>query len=336
MVMQVAPQSRKKIFAWFAVALIVAGAASIRFFYINRTSARKIVLTGAVLRNDADLNKQTPIANVMVSSLEEHTLSDASGRFTLTVYPELLANSAISLRFEHAGYKPLEIPAGAKGTLYIARMQPLANDSLIEVDHDANQTAIKIANLRVRYSVNDVKTINVGTVAKEFEVVNAGNVPCQSRPPCSPDGRWKASTGNVTLDTQKDNEFRNVRASCIAGPCPFTRLQPANLPGPVRTVQITALDWSDTASFLVEAEVTRTMATESIRQSFPFLTGKTMTFVLPVGAEGPSVVADLKGEEIVFPLGPKAILSWATCNVETAPGPRTYRCELKPGYEFQQ
>jgi hypothetical protein len=101
-------------------------------------------------------------------------------------------------------------------------------------------------------------------------------------------------------------------------------------------LQINALDWSDTASFLVEAEVTRTMATESIRQSFPFLTGKTMTFVLPAGAEGPSVVADLNGEEIVFPVGPKAILSWATCNVETGPGPRTYRCELKPGYEFRQ
>ena len=55
-----------------------------------------------------------------------------------------------------------------------------------------------------------------------------------------------------------------------------------------------------------------------------------------VPVEGPSVVADLNGEEIVFPLGPKAILSWATCSVETGPGPRTYRCELKPGYEFQQ
>ena len=335
MVMQVAPQSRQKVFAWLAVAVIVGGAVAIRLFYVNRTSARKVVLTGAVLRNDGDPNKQTPMASVMVSSLGQNTLSDASGRFTLTVYPGLLANSAITLRFEHVGYKPLEIPAGANGTLYVARMQPLANDSVVEVDHDAGQPAIKIANLRVRYSINDVRTVNVGTVVKQFEVVNTGNVPCQSRPPCSPDGRWKASIGNVALDAEKDNEFRNVRASCIAGPCPFTRLQPANLPGPVRTLQINALDWSDTASFLVEAEVTRTMATESIRQSFPFLTGRTMSFVLPSGAEGPSVVADLNREEIVFPLGPKAILSWATCNVETRPGPRTYRCELKPGYEFQ-
>ena len=60
-------------------------------------------------------------------------------------------------------------------------------------------------------------------------------------------------------------------------------------------------------------------------------------FALPANAEGPSVVADLNAEEIVFPLGPKLILSWATCSVEVAPGGnKIYRCELKPGYQFQQ
>jgi hypothetical protein len=105
---------------------------------------------------------------------------------------------------------------------------------------------------------------------------------------------------------------------------------------PSRKVDITALNWSDTATFLVEAEVTRTMTTEGVRRSYPFVTGETITFALPAAAEGPSIVADVNAEEIVFPLGPDLILSWATCTVEVAPGGnKLYRCELKSGFHIQ-
>ena len=54
------------------------------------------------------------------------------------------------------------------------------------------------------------------------------------------------------------------------------------------------------------------------------------------GAGAQVVIADLNAEPIVFPLGPNLILSWATCTVEVAPGRnKIYRCELKPGYQFQ-
>ena len=100
---------------------------------------------------------------------------------------------------------------------------------------------------------------------------------------------------------------------------------------------ISALNWSDTASFLVEAEVTRTMPSEFVRMSYPFVIGQAMTFALPAAAEGPSIEADLNGEEVVFPLGPSLILSWANCSVEIPPGrDKIYRCELKPGFEFQK
>src|SRR5206468_1897335 len=110
-----------------------------------------------------------------------------------------------------------------------------------------------------------------------------------------------------------------------------------DLSRPARTLKISVLNWSDPASFLVEAEVTRTMVTDMIRHSYPFLTGQTMSFALPAGAEGPSVEAELNGESIVFPLGPRLILSWAACSVEIAADRnQIYRCELKPGYGFPQ
>jgi hypothetical protein len=97
------------------------------------------------------------------------------------------------------------------------------------------------------------------------------------------------------------------------------------------------LDWSDTTTFLIEAEVTRTMVTNQVRTSYPFTVDQTMTFALPMDAEGTSIEADLNGEEIIFPLGPRLSLSWATCSVETAvAGSKIYRCELKPGYHIQQ
>jgi len=241
------------------------------------------------------------------------------------------------MTFEHAEYKPLEITEGGGDLLYVVRMEPLVRHPVPVPDHATPPAkAAQISNVRVRYSFKNQTTVNVGSVARQFQVVNTGDVPCRGKRPCSPDGKWKASIGSLSLDAQEGNVFQNVRASCIAGPCPFTRIEPDNLSRPARNIQITALIWSDTASFLVEAEVTRTLATDTVRHSFPFITDQTMTFALPATAEGLSVVADLNGEEIVFPLGPKLAMSWATCSVEVPPGGnKIYRCEVKPGYQVQ-
>jgi hypothetical protein len=264
--------------------------------------------------------------------------SDASGLFKLTVHPGLLPGDPITLKFEHAEYRPAEIAGAVKDVLYVVRMEPLIREPVTHPDHtDTAAKPAQIKDVRVRYSLKSQTTINVGSLVRQFEVVNSGSVPCRGRRPCSPDGKWKAATGTLALDAQKGNEFRNVRVSCIAGPCPFTRLEPSELPVAAPKLEITALDWSDTASFLVEAEVTRTMERDMVLQSYPFMTGQTMTFALPSGSEGPSVVADLNGEPMVYPLGPNLLLSWATCSVEVGRDRnRIYRCELKPGYQFQQ
>ena len=95
-------------------------------------------------------------------------------------------------------------------------------------------------------------------------------------------------------------------------------------------------NWSDTTTFLVEAEVTRTMVSDMVRQSYPIKFGDAMEFTLPANAEGPCIEAELNGTDIVFPLGPAMRLSWADCVVDVSPDhTKLFQCELKPGYAFR-
>ena len=329
----------RKILLKLTIALAIVAAVTGILVHKYGYSRKPMVFRGAVLRDDTDPLKQSPIANVQIEAFDRSetftATSDASGAFTLTVNPGWLPRGPITFEFEHSGYKPVHFTVTSSNQLYIVRMEPTVRGSAPEAEGGGKP--VKIQNVRVRYTFTNVTTINQGTVAKEFQVVNRANVPCDGRRPCSPDGKWKAAVGRISLDPQKGDEFRNVRVSCIAGPCPFTKLEPANLPGPVRKLEVTALDWSDTANFLLEADVTRTVIAESSRQLFPFVIGRAMSFSLPAAAEGPTVVADLNGEEIIFPLGPRTILDWANCSVEAAGGGgRIYRCELKAGYRFQE
>ena len=103
------------------------------------------------------------------------------------------------------------------------------------------------------------------------------------------------------------------------------------------------LNWGDTVTYLVEAEVAQAMVSDLVRHSYPVIFDHSMTFTLPPAAQGPSIEADVDGEPIVFPLGPQLRLSWATCRLDTGAGrtdtrgdgARLYRCELKPGYLFK-
>jgi hypothetical protein len=138
------------------------------------------------------------------------------------------------------------------------------------------------------------------------------------------------------MEAGDQQQFENARVSCIAGPCPFTRIESGAILHPGRKITVSVLDWSDTTTFLVEAEVTRSMPSDAIRQAYPAIYGRAMSFTLPAAAEGPSVEADLGGADIVFPLGPDLLLSWADCSLQVGTDQtKLYRCDLKPGYEFR-
>jgi hypothetical protein len=104
-----------------------------------------------------------------------------------------------------------------------------------------------------------------------------------------------------------------------------------------RTITASAVDWSDTATFLIEAEVFRTAMTSRVRYLYPVLFGPTLNFTLPPTQEGVTIEADVAGTPMVFPLGPELYLSWATCITRKSTDSEqttVYRCELKPGYKF--
>jgi len=296
---------------------------------------RERSLVGAVLIADVDPRKELRLPNVDITAeagaTTAHARSDSSGFFRLGWRSGVWGGEQVTLRFRHPGYQPLEIQRPLRDQLYIARMTPCASGK----DATSSEPEVSISNIRVRYAVKATTTITIGSTAKTFEVVNTGNVPCEGRSPCSPDGKWKAAIGSISLDAGEGQEFQNVRVSCIAGPCPFTRIESDGFSTGGRKISVSVRDWSDTTMFLAEAEVVHTMLTDVIRQAYPSIFGRAMTFTLPAGSQGLAIEAEVNGVAIVFPLGPDLNLSWASCTLQVSSGRiKLYSCELKPGYRF--
>jgi hypothetical protein len=324
--------ARSKVVIW-SVAIVGVAAGIVYGVHKNR---HQINLKGAVIRQDPDPDKQSPIADVQVIAISGSAVgsakSDSSGSFNLTLSEGFHRRKFVTLRFRHPGYRPLDL-SDAIGQLYVVRMQPNATEKHVESDHHPE---VLISNVRVRYSVKTTTEMNVGSAVRTLQVANTANVPCSGRHPCSPDGKWKAAIGSTVLDAGQGDEFRNGRVSCIAGPCPFTRVEDESLADGGRVMNVVARNWSDTTTFLVEAEVVHPMVSDLVRESYPVIFGRTLSFSLPALAEGPSVEAEMNGDAIVFPLGPDLLLSWAQCTLGTSKDQsKVYRCELKAGYRFR-
>jgi hypothetical protein len=325
----------KKVRLWCMILAIAAACAVGAFFIVRFIKNRQISMTGAVIRRDTDSNKELPIADVEVTArngvISATTKSDATGFFKLKMGAGIRRDQAITLHFRHAEYQPLDMAGPAGDKLYIAQMVPLPHESP-RPDHPD----MTVGNLVVRYSVKAVSAVNVGSAVKSFQVVNKGNVLCNGQHPCSPDGKWKASIGSASLDAGEGNIFQNARASCIAGPCPFTRIESDDFSNGGRNISVSVRNWSDTTSFLLEAEVVHHMNSDMTRRSYPVMFGQALNFTLPALAEGVSIEAEINGQGIVFPLGPDLFLSWAECNSRVnRDQTKVYRCELKPGYRFR-
>jgi len=321
-----------KIESWLALLAAIALTFGV-LGLIHWKRQKPLSLRGAVLVQDSDPRKQQPVAGVVISAGDLATsdaTSDSSGLFVVNLRKSVRRGHPIVLSFRDRHYRPLILSDFVSDKLYVVHLVPLSNNP---VSND--QPEVKVSNVRVRYTVKAMTTLNVGSAVKTFEVENKGNVPCQGQHPCSPDGKWKAALGSATLDAGPGNEFRDARASCIAGPCPFTRIDADHLSEGGQTITVSARDWSDTATFLLEAEVSRPMVTQMEHWSYPVIFGDGLSFTLPAAAESVSIEADLDGQTITFPLGPFLFLSWAGCDAAVNPDRgRVYRCTAKPGYRF--
>jgi hypothetical protein len=325
---------------WAIVAVLATGAAvflGISFF--RSFQRRPLVIRGAIIKQDTDPIKQSPIMDVEIS--EAHGLASGSaksnftGFFTLPLVSGVGRNESVTLRFLHPDYVPLDLTELASDKLTIVHLVPIHPDTAataVPLDHPP----ITVANVRIRYSTEATTQENIGTGVKTFQIRNVGNLPCNNSSPCSPDGKWKAAVTTESLDAGEGSVFRNARVSCIAGPCPFTKIDTDGFSQGGRSIKVTVRNWSDTTTFLFQAEVFRPQISDIVRMTYPIILGKSLNFTLPPSAEGPSVEAELNGENIIFPLGPIPILSWADCNVSVAKDQaKFYRCELGSGYQFR-
>ncbi|HTZ46103.1 MAG TPA: carboxypeptidase regulatory-like domain-containing protein [Verrucomicrobiae bacterium] len=315
-------------------AIIVAGA-----FFTLRTYRRlmqPLVLRGAVIKQDSDARKQSPIANVVVSSPDGLALRDAttnfSGGFTIAFRRSVKMGEPIRLSFRNPDFQPLNFEDKLSDKLYVISMVPLRN----EMAATQSEPEVKVSNVMVRYSTQSRRTDNVGSAVKTFQVINMANLPCRNQQPCSPDGKWKAQVESASLDAGQGNVFRDARVTCIAGPCAFTRIDTDNFSKGGQIINVTVRNWSDTTTFLFQAEVFHSQLDNIVRRTYPVIFGRSMNFTLPSTAEGPTLEADMNGGQIVFPLGPTPILSWASCEVRVEKNEsKDYRCELKQGYDFR-
>jgi hypothetical protein len=102
--------------------------------------------------------------------------------------------------------------------------------------------------------------------------------------------------------------FARTRAAthltCIAGPCPFTRVDTDGFSVGGHDIEVLIRNGPDTTTFVLQAEVFRTQVGDIVRESAPVIFGRAMNFTLPAKAEGPSIEAEMNGSRIVFPLRP--------------------------------
>lgn len=315
---------------------IVATAAVLLWLLLDRRPPRGLrIVTGAVLTADTNPQRQRPVAEahitVVAGAASVEGATDEAGLFRLTIDPPLLPDQPITLTVAHDDFHTFEASDLVAHQLHLVRLRPVQ-----VVAEAADTPAVGLANVRVRYTYKAETTVEIASAARTFEVVNTANVPCADQKPCSPDGDWKATVGDFSIDAGVGRQFRNVRLSCLAGPCPFTRVERDEFSRGGREIRGAILNWSDTVTYLVEAEVVQHTVSDLVRHAFPVIFERFMNFTLPPGAHGPSIEAEVEGEAIVFPLGPQLRLSWATCRLDARDaGTRMYRCELKPGFVFE-
>lgn len=314
------------------LAIVVAG---VTILLIDRREPPGLeFVSGAVLTADTNPQRQRPVAEARVSAgigdVSVEGTTNESGLFNLTIDPPVPPDLPISLKVEHQDYHTFEASGLMATQLHLVRLRPVPSASV-----ETDGPEVTIANVRVRYTFKSETTVEIASLARTFEIANAANVPCDDQDPCSPDARWKATVDGFSLDAGSGRQFRNVRVSCLAGPCPFTRVESDDFSRGGQMIQGSVRNWSDTVTYLVEAEVAQAIASDLVRHAYPVIFERFMNFTLPPGAHGPSIEAELDGEGIIFPLGPQLRLSWATCRLDRRDdGTRIYRCELKPGFEF--
>src|SRR5271154_2832055 len=122
--------AKKKTVLWTVVALVIFGAV---LTIVLKHRRQPITLRGAVLRDDIDPNKQSPIADVEITAINAlgtgKAESASSGLFSITLPKGLRRRQPVILQFRHPEYQPLDVRDYIGDKLYVARMLPIRQET---------------------------------------------------------------------------------------------------------------------------------------------------------------------------------------------------------------
>ena len=126
--------SWRKWILWAGVAVAVGAVIAVLIVRSQRWRPRTITIQGAVIRKDADVRKELPIANVAVIATDGlmtvRTQSEASGYFTLKFRENVWPGQTVTLSFRSPDYESydLTLHPGIRSTsqkLYVAKLTPI-------------------------------------------------------------------------------------------------------------------------------------------------------------------------------------------------------------------
>ncbi|MGB9070656.1 MAG: hypothetical protein WCC21_18985, partial [Candidatus Acidiferrales bacterium] len=100
-----------------AVALVIAAVVAYHYAY------RPIALKGAIIQDDSDTRKESPITDVEVSTAADQApaavKSDFSGFFRIPLRAGVKKGQKVVLKFWHPDFEPLEMPITVGDELYV-------------------------------------------------------------------------------------------------------------------------------------------------------------------------------------------------------------------------
>ncbi len=175
-------------------------------------------------------------------------LTGSDGLFSLQLKPEAKNGIAIELNFNHEDYQEKDIPeVFAAGTPYVFYLWPKNYTYLTP--------PIPRRSILNFFAVAEAAPPLESTT---FQVQNRGSVRCNGRPPCSPDGKWKAAVVTASLDARQGRVFLagHTHADCIAGPCPWTKIDTDGFSKGGQRISVSVRNWSDTVTYRLWGEMT--------------------------------------------------------------------------------
>src|ERR1700722_3919291 len=134
-----------------AFAVMLAGVlGAVAWHYINRP----ISLRGAVIQQDEDPKKQSPIMDVQIDAggnvASAPVKSDCSGYFKLTLRPGVKRGHPITIHFRNPDFQPFDWKGVVGDKVFVVRIIPLHHD---EEEAKPNQPQAAIPNIFVRYPI---------------------------------------------------------------------------------------------------------------------------------------------------------------------------------------